>query len=109
MRLPLSNVENVIVAYIDEELMPKATPPQKWITTFVGVAFARNASTLLESNSQILKSVGMIDNDGIDMERVRDYATEAFAKSGPVEVGGVILSKEDVPIVYNIAKRFAKE
>lgn len=109
MRLPIANIGDVIVTYIDQELMPKASPTQKWVTTFVGVAFARQAESLFKQHIDMCKTTGLADDETIDIEAVRDLALEAFGKSGPVNVGGVILNKEDVPIIYNIAKKYSRE
>lgn len=109
MRLSLSNISDVIAAYLDEELLPKATPIQKWTTTFVGVAIAKQAQSLVQSHANTLRTIGILDDEGINIEEARDLALEAFAKSGPVEMSGVVFNKDDVPTIYNIAKKFSKE
>lgn len=109
MILPVSNVSNVISTFIDEELMPKGTSSQKLMTVFIGVGMCRYAQKVIESNKDMLKSIGILNDEGIELEELRDIALEAFTKSGPVEVMGIIFDKEDVPIAYEIAKKFAKE
>ena len=109
MILPVANVPNVISTFIDEELMPKGTSAQKLMTVFVGVGMCRYAQKVIESNKDILKSIGILNDEGIELEELRDIALEAFTKSGPVEVMGIIFEKEDVPIAYEIARKFAKE
>lgn len=109
MRLALSSISDVIASYLDEELLPKGTPWQKWMTTFMGAAFAKQAQTIVQSHIDTLRMIGILDDDGIDIEGVRDLAIEAFGKSGPVEVSGIVFSKDDVPTLYNIAKKFSKE
>lgn len=109
MRLPLSTISDVIARYLDEELLPKGTPLQKLTTTFVGVGFARQAQSLVQSRADTLRLIGILDDEGLVIEEARDLALEAFEKSGPVEIGGVIFSKDDIPVIYNIAKKFAKE
>ena len=110
MRLSFSSISDVISHYLDEELLPKGSPLQKLTTTFVGAALAKQAQTLAERNKETLSLIGILTPEGeIDLEEVRDLAIQAFEKSGPVEVGGVIFNKDDVPTFYNIAKKFAKE
>lgn len=109
MRLPAASIGDVIIAYIDEELMPKATKAQKFTTTFMGVALAKQATSILDANIETCKFIGIVNDDGIDIELVRDLALEAFEKAGKVEIFGVVFNKEDVPVLYDIAKRFAKE
>ena len=109
MRLALSSISDVIASYLDEELLPKGTPWQKWMTTFMGAAFAKQAQTIVQGHTDRLRMIGILDDDGIDIEGVRDFAIEAFDKSGPVEVSGIVFSKDDVPTLYSIAKKFSKE
>lgn len=109
MILPVANVPNVISTFIDEELMPKGTNPQKLMTVFIGVGMCRYAQKFIDSNKEILKSIGILGDEGIELEELRDIALEAFTKSGPVELMGIVFDKEDVPIAYEIAKKFSKE
>ena len=109
MRLSLSSISDVIAHYLDEELLPKGTPIQKWMTTFMGVAVAKRAQTIVQNYADTLRMIGILDDEGIDLEEARDLALEAFGKSGPVEVSGIVFSKDDVPTLYNIAKKFSKE
>ena len=109
MRLALSNISDVIAAYLDEELLPKGTPLQKWTTTFIGAAIAKQVQSFVESNKEKFEFISILDKDGIDIEGVRDLAIEAFTKSGPVEMSGIVFNKDDVPTIYNIAKKFCKE
>lgn len=108
-RLPFANISDVIVTFIDRELMPKADKLQKFTTTFIGVAIARQAKSMVEANIDKYKFIGIADDESIDIDLTRDLAKEAFEKSGPLEIGGVIINKDDVSTIYNIAKTYSKE
>lgn len=108
-RLPFANISDVIIAFIDQELMPKANELQKFTTTFVGMAIARQARSMIEANIDKYKFIGIADDESLDIDLTRDLAKEAFEKSGPLNVGGVIINKDDVSTIYNIAKKYSKE
>lgn len=107
MRLPVNSISQVIAAFVEQDLLPKGTKLQQWATVFFTLALGQQAQTLVSSPA--LRTLGLVDDEGIDIEKVRDLALEAFAKSGPLEVAGIILGREDVPVIYEIAKKYAKE
>lgn len=107
MRLPIANISQVIAAFVEQDLLPKGTKLQQWTTVFFTIALGQQAQSL--ASSPTFRILGIVDDEGIDIEKVRDLALEAFSKSGPIEVGGIVLGKEDVPTIYEIAKRYAKE
>lgn len=109
MMLPVANIPAVIVAFIEQDLLPKGNQAQRWMTVFMGAAIARQATTFVEAHKETLSFIGILKGDEIDIEAVRDLALEAFEKSGPVEIGGVVFNKDDVPTMYDIAKKLSKE
>ena len=109
MRLPLDNIPQVIGSYIEEELLPKGSPVQQFTTVFFGMGFAKQAKRIIDDNADKYRMIGVLDDDGINIEEVRDLALEAFVKSGPITIAGVILDKNDVNVLYKIAKKHSKE
>ena len=109
MILPVADVSNVISEFIDQELMPKGTKLQKFTAAFVGLIMCRQAQAFIDSHRDTLETIGILNKNGINLEDLRDITLEAFEKSGSVEVAGIIFEKEDVPVAYEIARKFAKE
>lgn len=108
MRLSVGNIPQVVLAYIEEDLLPKANPLQKLASVFIGTAVARQAEFWVKSNEKLFRNIELLDDEGIDLDATKDLAIEAFEKSGPVEILGVILNKDDVTTIYNIAKKYSK-
>lgn len=110
MLLPVANIANVIVSFVEQDLLPKGTNPQRWLTVFVVTGMVKQAQVLVEQHKDTLKMIGVLnDQNEVNVEELRDLALEAFSKSGPVEIAGIIFDKEDVPVMYEIAKKFSKE
>lgn len=110
MLLPVANVANVIVSFVEQDLLPKGNNPQRWLTVFIVTGMVKQTQSLVEKHRDMLKMIGVLnDEDELNVEVLRDLALEAFNKSGPIEIGGIVFDKEDVSTMYDIAKKFSKE
>lgn len=108
MRLPIEKIGEVLAAWVDAELMPKASGLQKVGTVMASLALARRAPKIAESYAPALRMLGVLDEaGGIELDALRSLAAEAFAKTGKVTVAGVIIGQEDIQTIYETAVRFA--
>lgn len=110
MLLPVANIANVIVSFVEQDLLPKGSNSQRWLTVFIVTGMVKQVEVIVEQHKNTLKMIGVLnDQNEVNVEELRDLALEAFSKSGPVEIGGIVFDKEDVPTIYEIAKKFSKE
>lgn len=107
-RLELSKVATVLADYVDEEIIPKATGFAKLGLGIAGGALAKKGAQTFDAYAQTIKMLGLMDEHGLLIDDIRDFALEAMQKSGgKTEAFGIIFNAEDINKLHNIAGRYA--
>ena len=110
MILPIDKIGEALAAWVDAELVPKASGLQKFATVMASLAIARRAPGIIAERIGELRALGLADEAGnILLEAMRDLAAEAMEKTGKITVAGIILGPEDIRSLYDAAAKFANE
>lgn len=104
MKVHVSNVKPIVVAWIDEVLMPKSNAKQKF-----GICFY-----MLQNQNSIDEMLNPVkafaDKDGyFDLDTTKANANVALEKAGGVITLDVLnynFDKDDLEKLFEIAKRF---
>ena len=104
----VAQIQNGLARYIDTEIVPKLTGWQKWVfATGTGLAVANLSTTVSRwKDNEIVKMLGVIDNDNIDVPRIYQEVKKQSAK-GPITfnvpgMGSLTLNDMDVDKIYNM-------
>lgn len=103
------NVERIqrgVRAFVDNEMLPKMTGAQRWMTAVAIGIYVEKLPQILQSWSQIpaLKPLGIITPEGVDVETAYKYLKTA-AQSGGASfdvplLGTVTFTEADVDRLY---------
>lgn len=108
-KLDPNHVGTILSAYLDQEVIPKATGLQKVGAIMVGTIAAQKSGQMVKQYTPALKFADVMDEAGmIDLDKAYTLAKDAFQKSGKVPVMGLLLDDGDVEIIHEIAKRYAQ-
>ena len=108
-KLDPNHVGTILAAYLDQEVIPKATGLQKVGAIMVGTIAAQKSGQMVKQYTPALKFADVMDEAGmIDLDKAYALAKDAFQKPGKVPVMGLLLDDGDVEIIHEIAKRYAQ-
>lgn len=109
MILPIDHAGEALAAWVDEELVVKASGLQKLATVMAALALAKRGEALMRQYAPVLSVLGIADKDtgGIDIDTARELALEAFDQTGKITAFGIILGPADVESMYEVAKKYA--
>ena len=109
MILPVDKAGEALAAWVDAELVTKASGLQKLATVMATIAIARRGEAIVAEYASILSMLGITDSTGgIDIDAARELAMQAFERTGKITAFGVILGPQDVESIYETAKKYAQ-
>lgn len=106
MKVTVQQISEGIGRYIDNELMPKVAGIRKWMLGVAGIYAGQMASDKIVGSSDLLKSVGIMSEDGmIDLDKFMPYVKSMASQSGPVTehismLGDITFDASDVDKLY---------
>lgn len=107
MKVTVQQVSEGIGRYIDNELVPKVPGVRKWMLAVAGVYAGKMAGDKISENSKLLKSVGIMSEDGmVDIDKFLPYMKSIAAQGGPVTehiamLGDITFDASDVDKLYS--------
>lgn len=109
MILPIDKAGEALAAWVDAELVTKASGLQKLMTVMATISIAQRGEAVVSEYAAILNMLGITDKSGgIDIDAARELAIQAFERTGKITAFGIILGPEDVESIYEIAKKYAQ-
>lgn len=110
--MPKLNPQNagmVLAAYLDQEVVPKASGLQKVGAIIAGTVAVQKAEPLIRQYASTLKFADVMDEEGmIDLDKAYTLTKDAFKKSGKIQVMGLLLDDGDIEILNGIARQYAQ-
>lgn len=111
MKITTDKLYNIANDYIVQIIIPKM--PNNYLK--FGLAFASNyigsnfINKQLEKYKNIIENFGIIDNNCIDIDVLRDNALKALkvCDGNKFEIYGYNVDEDDINSLYNIAKNYA--
>lgn len=107
-KISIDDIGNVLSAYAEQNILPKATGAQKFFTAIAVAALADQSKTLAAAYKPMLEMIGVSHGDFIDITKLHDYAHKAFSKTGKFQYMGIIFGPDDVDAMLDIAERYAQ-
>lgn len=105
MKLAVKDLNQVINTFVEEEIIPKGTALQKFIT------LASVYQMQPKINSMLSSLVPFSDDGSIDLEFTKNNMLNALEKSGGILSIPFInynIDKSDIVKLFEIARRYAK-
>lgn len=105
MKLAVKDLNQVINTFVEEEIIPKGTAMQKFIT------LAAVYQMQPKINSMLSSLVPFSDDGSIDLEFTKNNMLNALEKSGGILSIPFInynIDKSDIIKLFEIARRYAK-
>lgn len=111
MKITTDKLYNIANDYIVQIIIPKM--PNNYLK--FGLAFASNyigsnfINKQLEKYKNIIENFGIIDNNCIDIDVLKDNALKALkvCDGNKFEIYGYNVDEDDINSLYNIAKNYA--
>lgn len=108
MFITQGRLEEVVKNYIDTDIMPKATQMPSIEQFMLGVKMGvlkRSMPTVIKNyvEKPELKLLGVVTEDGINLDIIYESAKEVMSKLGAVEYGGFKFDINDVDRIYRLA------
>lgn len=107
-KMSIDDIGNVLSAFAEQNILPKATGAQRFFTAFAVAALADQSAALAKAYKPVLEMVGVVHGDFLDIAKVQEYAQKAFTKTGKFQYMGIIFGPDDVDAMINIAERYAE-
>lgn len=102
----VERLQRGVRAFVDNEMLPKMTGAQRWMTAVAIGIYVEKLPQMLQSWSQLpaIKPLGIITPDGVDVETAYKYLKPA-AQSGGASfdvplLGTVTFTEADVDRLY---------
>ena len=105
MKLAVKDLNQVINTFVEEEIVPKGTAMQKFITLAAVYQMQPKINTMLSS------LVPFSDDGSIDLDFTKNNLLTALEKSGgmlSIPVINYNIDKTDIIKLFEIARRYAK-
>lgn len=108
MFITQGRLEEVVKNYIDTDIMPKASQMPSVEQFILGVKMGvlkRSMSTVIKNyiEKPELKLLGVVTEDGINLDIIYESAKEAMSKIGFMEYGGFRFDTNDIDKLYRLA------
>ncbi len=107
-KMRVGDIGNVLSAFVEHNILPKATGAQKFFTAFAAAALADQSTTLAEVYRPMLEMIGVLHGDFLDISKLQEYAHSAFTKTGKFQYMGIIFGPDDVDAMVEVAERYAE-
>ena len=109
MRMSVDHVADVLAAYLDEAVAPKAQGLARIGTYMFGIAAARKGADLVRQYVPTMQMLGVMDEERmLDVDAFAEIAHKAMEKAGgKLYAMGLILDQSDIDIIVDIARRYA--
>lgn len=107
-KIQMEDIGNILSAYAEHHILPKATGAQKFFTAIAIAALADQSKKLAEAYKPMLEMIGVAADNFIDITKLHDYAHKAFAKTGKFQYMGIIFGPDDVDAIMDIAERYVQ-
>lgn len=104
----IDNVGSIIAAYIDQYIIPQATGLQKVASIIAGAAIAKEGPNIICRYYDLLEMLGFASDHKLDIDKLKDYAVQAFNKTGRVKFAGILFDSQDVEALAEIAAHYAQ-
>lgn len=102
----VDRLQRGIRAYVDNEMLPKMTGAQRWMTAVAVGVYTEKLPTVLEkaADSPAMKPLGIITPEGVDVETAYKYLKPAAQSGGATFnvplLGSVTFTEADVEQLY---------
>lgn len=108
MFITQGRLEEVVKNYIDTDIMPKASQMPSVEQFLLGVKMGvlkRSMPTVIKNyvEKPELKLLGVVTEDGINLDIIYESAKEAMLKIGFMEYGGFRFDTNDIDKLYRLA------
>ncbi len=108
MFITQGRLEEVVKNYIDTDIMPKASQMPSVEQFLLGVKMGvlkRSMPTVIKNyvEKPELKLLGVVTEDGINLDIIYESAKEAMSKIGFMEYGGFRFDTNDIDKLYRLA------
>lgn len=107
-KISVDDIGNVLSAYAEQNVLPKAIGIQRFITALAVTALADQSKVLSEAYKPMLEMLGVVQGNSIDITKLGEYAHKAFSKTGKFQYMGIIFGPEDADAMLAIAERYAQ-
>ena len=106
MKVPVESLHSLAGEFIDKELIPKGDPTQKFFTALFGAAVSRQIPSIVQQYRPFLEMAGVLRENKMDFDAMREMLTETFAKVPNFTLFGVTFNQADVDVLHQLAKRY---
>lgn len=108
MFITQGRLEEVVKNYIDTDIMPKASQMSSVEQFLLGVKMGvlkRSMPTVIKNyiEKPELKLLGVVTDDGINLDIIYESAKEVMSKIGFMEYGGFRFDTNDIDKLYRLA------
>lgn len=98
-----NNLRPILLTFLDERILPHVN------SSLIKWSLAGLVPQYLD-NKQLLESLGLVHNDQIDLDKVREFLTNAFDKEPTLKIDVLGLkftfTREDGEVLVHIMERY---
>lgn len=102
--MELKKIELGVISFIHNEIASKATGLMKFLI-YSGTALgAGKIEKMVQQYEPLLKSLDVVNDEGIDLDKLYNAAKVGIKETGSIVVSGIILDEKDLDKLYNYIK-----
>lgn len=106
MIVSIEQVQNGVVNYIDNEVIPKASSAKKFAICFVTPIIKHKVAVYIDKSRNLLPEL-FDENGNVVIDKVYNYSKDAIRRSGQIEVYGMVFGETDIDKLYTCIKQTA--